>query len=95
MIVQPNCHNRTASIPSTASTLSSAQSGTLIRDIVQESLSLGYLSREAEERLRVKLRRKYDSEDFRAFMQLQIAIREGQIRQESREQLLSTSDDSA
>jgi len=58
----------------------------LIRDIVEQSLTLGYLSLDAEEQLRTNLSRKYDVEDFRAFMQLQFAIMNGQVKQESREQ---------
>ncbi|MDJ1171423.1 hypothetical protein PMG71_18485 [Roseofilum sp. BLCC_M154] len=60
----------------------------LIRDIVQQSLTVGYLSLDAEEKLRANLSHKYDVEDFRAFMQLQFAIMNGQVRQEAREQFL-------
>ncbi|MDJ1174435.1 hypothetical protein [Roseofilum capinflatum] len=60
----------------------------LIRDIVEQSLTVGYLSVEAEEQLRNNLSHKYDVEDFRAFMQLQFAIMNGQVRQEARERLL-------
>ncbi len=60
----------------------------LIRDIVRESLTLGYLSREAEEQLRSNLTHKYEQEDLRAFIRLQFAIMEGQVKQESREGLV-------
>lgn len=60
----------------------------LIRDIVRQSLTVGYLSVEAENQLRTNLSRKYDVEDFRAFMQLQFAIMNGQVKQEAREQFL-------
>lgn len=62
----------------------------LIRDIVEQSLTVGYLSVDAEEQLRTNLSRKYDVEDFRAFMQLQFAIMNGQVKQEARERLLVT-----
>lgn len=60
----------------------------LIRDIVRQSLTVGYLSVEAENQLRTNLSHKYDVEDFRAFMQLQFAIMNGQVKQEAREQFL-------
>ncbi|HBR00363.1 MULTISPECIES: hypothetical protein [Roseofilum] len=60
----------------------------LIREIVNQSLTLGYLSVEAEEQLRTNLSHKYDVEDFRAFMQLQFAIMNGQVKQEARERFL-------
>jgi len=56
----------------------------LIREIVQQALTTRYLTREAEDQLRRLLKRKYDSHDLRAFMQLQNAVMEGQVRQESR-----------
>lgn len=59
----------------------------LIRDLVQQALSSGYLSVTAEEELRSLLRTKYEPEDFSAFMQLQQAAMEGRVRQESRERL--------
>ncbi len=59
----------------------------LIRDLVQQALSSGYLSVTAEEELRSLLRKKYEPEDFSAFMQLQRAAMEGRVRQESRERL--------
>jgi hypothetical protein len=56
----------------------------LIREIVQQALAQNYLTVEAEEQLRRLLRSKYDSEDLKAFVQLQVAAMEGHIRLESR-----------
>lgn len=60
-----------------------------IREIVQQALTTGYLTVEAEDRLRQLLSRKYDWEDFRAFIRLQQEAMEGRVRQESRELLQS------
>ncbi len=57
----------------------------LIREVVQQALETGYLTQEAEEKLRLMLTRKYPREDFEAFMRLQQAAMAGQVRQESRE----------
>jgi hypothetical protein len=57
----------------------------LIRNVVQEALSTGYLTIEAEEQLRQMLTKKYDREDLKAFMTLQQAAMAGQVRQQSRE----------
>ncbi len=57
----------------------------LIRDVVQEAITTGYLSVAAEEQLRNLLKTKYGSEDLHAFMTLQEAASSGKIRQESRE----------
>lgn len=57
----------------------------LIRDLVQEAIATGYLSVAAEEQLRNLLKKKYELEDFNAFMTLQEAASLGKIRQESRE----------
>ncbi len=59
----------------------------LIRNVVQEALSTGYLTIEAEEQLRQMLANKYDREDFNAFMRLQRAAMAGLVRQQSRELL--------
>jgi hypothetical protein len=56
----------------------------LIRDLVQEAITTGYLSLAAEQ-LRNLLKKKYELEDFDAFMTLQEAASSGRIRQESRE----------
>lgn len=60
-----------------------------IREIVQHALKTGYLTVEAEERLRQLLLTKYDWEDFQAFISLQHEAMEGRVRQESRELLQS------
>ncbi|NJM71894.1 MAG: hypothetical protein HC862_17780 [Scytonema sp. RU_4_4] len=57
----------------------------LIRDVVQEAITTGYLSVAAEEQLRNLLKKKYELEDLDAFMTLQEAASSGRIRQESRE----------
>ncbi|NEO34031.1 MAG: hypothetical protein F6K36_27190 [Symploca sp. SIO3C6] len=58
----------------------------LIREIVQEALATGYLTVEAEKQLRQLLQKtKYGLEDFYAFMSLQKAAINGQVKQESRE----------
>lgn len=58
----------------------------LIRQIVNQALTTGYLTLEAEDRLRLLLQQsKYDREDFNAFMALQKEAMEGRVKQESRE----------
>jgi hypothetical protein len=61
----------------------------LIREIVQQALTSGYLTVAAEEQLRQLLSRKYEWEDFQAFIRLQHEAMEGRVRQESRELLRS------
>lgn len=61
----------------------------LIRNVVQQALSTGYLTIEAEEQLRQMLTKKYDLEDFKAFMSLQEAAMAGLVKQQSRELLQS------
>ena len=55
----------------------------LIRDVVQQALKTGYLTVEAEDRLRELLKTKYEMEDLNAFMTLQYAAMSGQVKQES------------
>lgn len=57
----------------------------LIRNLVQQALSTGYLTIEAEEQLRKMLATKYDREDLKAFMALQQAAMAGKVKQQSRE----------
>ncbi|MGB7440372.1 MAG: hypothetical protein WA919_04835 [Coleofasciculaceae cyanobacterium] len=58
----------------------------LIRDIVEQAMTKGYLTIEAEMELRQLLQKtKYGGEDFCAFMRLQAAVIDGQVKQESRE----------
>lgn len=61
----------------------------LIREIAHQALTTGYLSVEAENQLRQLLSKKYDWEDFRAFIRLQQEAMEGRVKQESREILHS------
>jgi hypothetical protein len=62
----------------------------LIREVVQQAINTGYLTLEAEERLRLLLRGKYEQEDFEAFVALQHAAMLGQVKQESRELLAAS-----
>ncbi|NET56139.1 MAG: hypothetical protein F6K47_08175 [Symploca sp. SIO2E6] len=57
----------------------------LIRNVVQQAISTGYLTVEAEEQLRQLLAKKNSPEDLKAFMALQKAAMTGQVRQQSRE----------
>jgi hypothetical protein len=56
-----------------------------ICDLVQEVLTKGYLTVEAENKLRCLMASRYGLEDFNAFMTLQEAAMMGKVRQESRE----------
>ncbi|MEH2060418.1 MAG: hypothetical protein V7K97_30680 [Nostoc sp.] len=56
----------------------------LIKEIVQEALTTGYLSVVAEDKLRSQLQSNYDSEDLDAWIILQRAIGAGGVKQESR-----------
>lgn len=56
----------------------------LIRELVQEALTSGYLTVEAEAQLRQLLRKKYELADFNAFIALQYAVMVGPVQQESR-----------
>ncbi|MDY7014159.1 MAG: hypothetical protein SVX43_11285 [Cyanobacteriota bacterium] len=58
----------------------------LIREVVHQALTTGYLTIEAENQLRQLLQRtKYGWEDLRAFMRLQEAAMAGLVKQQSRE----------
>ena len=59
----------------------------LIREIAKQALNTGYLTLEAEEKLRTMLQNKYDLEDLEAFIDLQQATMIGMVKQESRELL--------
>lgn len=61
----------------------------LIRDLVKQTLSAGYLTIEVEDQLRLLLRSKYEVEDLKAFMTLQKAAMTGFVKQESRESRLA------
>lgn len=59
-----------------------------IRELVQSTLTTGYLSLEAENQLRTLLQQtKYGLDDLQAFTRLQQAAMEGQIIQQSREMM--------
>jgi len=61
----------------------------LIRDLVKQTLSAGYLTIDVENQLRMLLRTKYELEDLNAFMTLQKAAMTGFVKQESRELILA------
>ncbi len=56
----------------------------MISEVVEQALKTGYLSIQAEEKLRLLLSSKYDKKDFSAFMSLQRAAMTGLVEQESR-----------
>ncbi|MDJ1181763.1 hypothetical protein [Roseofilum casamattae] len=57
----------------------------LIRDIVQQALTSGYLTQTREDQLRYLLQRtQYGLEDVQAFVRLQQATLSGKVLQESR-----------
>ncbi len=61
-----------------------------IHQLVQQALAQGYLTIDAEQQLRNLVQTtKYGLEDMNAFVNLQIAAKDGYIRQESREKLLN------
>lgn len=57
----------------------------LIREVVQQALTTGYLTLDAENQLRHLLQNKYDLDDLDAFVNLQQAAMSGLVKQESRE----------
>lgn len=58
----------------------------VIREVVQQALTTGYLSVEAENQMRQMFATaKYDLEDLNAFMSLQLATMAGRVKQESLE----------
>ncbi|MEH2290669.1 hypothetical protein [Nostoc sp.] len=63
----------------------------LIKEIVQEALTIGYLSIVAEDKLRSQLQSNYDSEDLDAWIILQRAIAAGNVKLESRRKKASPS----
>jgi hypothetical protein len=54
-----------------------------IREVVQQALDTGYLDLEAEDQLRQLLGTKYDLEDLKTFMKLQLAAMNGEVTLES------------
>ncbi|MFW6296704.1 MAG: hypothetical protein ACOC04_05890 [Halothece sp.] len=61
----------------------------VISQLVEEAIHSGYLTIEAEDKLRQLLRQKYSQADFEAFMLLQQAAMSGKVKQQSRELLFS------
>lgn len=59
----------------------------LIREIAEQAINTGYLTLEAEDKLRKMLQDKYELADLEAFIDLQQAAMIGHVRQESRELL--------
>jgi len=57
----------------------------MIREVVQQALSTGYLSLADEEHLRALMLKPYGLEDLHAFWRLQRATMEGYVKQESRQ----------
>lgn len=58
----------------------------VIREVVQQALSTGYLTLEAEKQMQqIFTTARYDLEDLNAFMSLQLAAMAGRVRQESLE----------
>lgn len=58
-----------------------------IREIVQQAIANQYLTVIAEEQLRQLLTTKNEREDLAAFLQLQQAVMNGRVQQQSRETL--------
>jgi hypothetical protein len=63
----------------------------LIKEVVQEALTTGYLSVVAEDQMRVLIQTNYDSEDLDAWIILQRAVVTGDVKQESRRKKASLS----
>jgi hypothetical protein len=61
----------------------------MIREVVKQALKTGYLTLEAEDKLREMLKTKYELEDLEAFINLQQAAMIGRVKQESRELLIN------
>lgn len=59
----------------------------LIQGIVQQALTTGCLTVDAENQLRQLVSIKYEWGDFQAFIRLQQEVMEGRVKQESRELL--------
>ena len=58
----------------------------VIREVIQQALSTGYLTLEAEKQIQqVFTTARYDLEDLNAFMSLQLAAMAGRVKQESME----------
>ncbi|MBH8566048.1 hypothetical protein I8748_28455 [Nostoc sp. CENA67] len=66
----------------------------LIKEIVQQALTTGYLSVADQNQLQVLLQTSYDSEDLDAYIILQRAVDAGNVKQESRTRKASLSSNS-
>ncbi|MBP0018841.1 MAG: hypothetical protein J7647_14995 [Cyanobacteria bacterium SBLK] len=60
-----------------------------IREIVRDAISTGYLTIEAEDRLRHCLQTKLDRDAIGAFFKLQQCVMEGLVKQQARELLVN------
>jgi len=58
---------------------------TRLCDVVEQVLKIGYLDMQTEQQLKALLRQEHKPEDFDAFMNLQWAVMDGLVIQESRE----------
>ena len=56
-----------------------------IREIAQTAIDTGSLTLANEQKLRLMLKQKYDSDDLEAFIALQQAVIRGQVKQQSRQ----------
>jgi hypothetical protein len=63
----------------------------LIRELVEQAMNAGYLTRESENQMRkIFATTKCDLEDLDAFMSLQLAAMAGRVKQESLASINST-----
>jgi len=60
-----------------------------IGELVKQALETGYLTIDAENQLRQMLKGKYSAQELGEFMTLQKATMAGQVKQQSRELLLT------
>ncbi|NES19036.1 MAG: hypothetical protein F6K41_08920 [Symploca sp. SIO3E6] len=58
-----------------------------ISAVVQQAITTGYLTVDAEQKLRQLLSTSYDYEDFQSFINLQQYAMEGMVKQQSREKI--------
>ncbi len=60
---------------------------TLIAQVVKETLTSGYLTEKAEQRIQRLFDQTCDLEDVNALEQLQRALREGQVKRQTQQNL--------
>lgn len=53
-----------------------------VREVVQQALTKGYVTKETEKRLHKLLQSNDEMEDFNAFMKLQLALVTGHVKPE-------------